>query len=113
MSTWKPISTAPQDGTEVALWSSSMGRCCDAYYSPGENPLWLCSAHGIVRDVTHWREPDKGPGQEEGEVRWMVEHTNGNLGSWAWKDQDVAIRDAEQNFQGARVVRVRIVREEE
>jgi len=114
MSTWKPISTAPKD-RPIDLWSATKQRVpgCIWIEVGCMTGAFVSTSGRNVTDATHWKEIDKGPGMEEGEVRWMIEHRSGFLGSWAWKDQDVAIKDAKENFHGARVVRVRIVREEE
>ena len=118
MSTWKPIETANAKSL-IDLWSDRyhLVPACRRHthndFFVSEHPMM----DGLlVKDATHWREPDKGPGQEEGEVRWMMEFAFlSKLHPRTYETEGAAraaLQELEALMVNARVVRVRIVRAE-
>lgn len=78
MSDWRPIETAPKDGTRILVWALHYGRFRDIafarwedlrpepsdYWSDGRlGPGWYVSGASFV-EPTHWR-PVPDPPQEE------------------------------------------------
>lgn len=71
---WRPIETAPKDGTKVDLWcrapglSAGSGRVPDCWFSAGR--WWAYDEHGDdqcrsqVHNATHWR-PLPPPPQDQ------------------------------------------------
>lgn len=64
---WRPIETAPRDGTRIDLWIPSDGlwdahRACDCY---AEDGCWF-SELGHVMDISpaFWRSRPAAPGKE-------------------------------------------------
>lgn len=114
--TWKPIETAPKD-RPIDLWTEIDGRLVDCRWWP-KFGAFVFEDHPVPIDrITHWKEIDKGPGQEEGEVRWMGER-NGVLLQKAHETVESSLWDLgylrdRYPDEKVRVVRVRIVREEE
>lgn len=55
--TWKPIDTAPGDGTEVIIYSRGrqMVACWDADHE------WWWDGHNSMRDPTHWLPRPEDP----------------------------------------------------
>ena len=80
MSGWKPIETAPKDGTRVDLWTSE-GRVPNAFWRADHWTIWLRwkrdstwrsgppkGAHvytNVVGAVTHWQPLPPPPTLEE------------------------------------------------
>lgn len=75
MSKWKPIETAPQDGTRILVWSTIYGgkvvvaRYDDDRFSRKPRPYWRIDAAYAINDSrrnqpTHWMELPKPPGSE-------------------------------------------------
>lgn len=74
---WRPIDTAPKDGTPVDLWcqptgiSTGPGRVTDCWFSGGN--WWQYDEHGDdqcrsgVHNATHWM-PLPPPPSKEGEA---------------------------------------------
>jgi hypothetical protein len=75
---WKPIETAPTDGTRIVLWRPERGVVCPGYYcddsySKKPKPYW--SDQGVnlfgVRSMredrpTHWAPIPQGPVEAKG-----------------------------------------------
>ena len=66
ISEWQPIETAPNDDTQIDIWSDTKGRLTDyhlvirsednIFYEPGKHGGYTC-----IRDATHWMPTPKGP----------------------------------------------------
>lgn len=56
---WKPISTAPRDGTIVDLWHKEVGRICESWW----DDCWVSTLEGDEA-YSHWMLPPDLP--EEG-----------------------------------------------
>ena len=56
MSGWKPIETAPKDGTEILAWSDRYGTLVVFWYE--RKSAWLWTSHDLEGDeelnATHW-----------------------------------------------------------
>lgn len=63
---WRPIKTAPNDGTRVDLWTNN-GRFTDCWFEKGEWMHWWIGGFdtmGAVRldeVATHWQPAPEGP----------------------------------------------------
>jgi hypothetical protein len=73
VSEWRPIDTAPKDGTEIDIWMSGF-RYPNSYWGKVEQ-AWLDVDGEKLYDIffeepTHWMpEPDPPPGLEHGGIR--------------------------------------------
>ena len=66
ISEWQPIETAPDDDTQIDIWSTTKGRLTDyhlvirsednIFYEPGKHGGYTC-----IRDATHWMPIPKDP----------------------------------------------------
>lgn len=62
---WKPIDSAPQDGTKVLIWQAPWhqaceGYCLDQHPHAGEPEGWFTGNHQKV-NPTHWQEKPSPP----------------------------------------------------
>jgi hypothetical protein len=57
-SEWRPIETAPKDGTAILLWSGIVTR---VGWWLEEDGIWLVGAGSILRSPTHWMPLPKRP----------------------------------------------------
>lgn len=64
MSGWRPIATAPRDGTPVDIWGVHGCRRADAEWSVNDE-WWVTSDGEYISDsgVTHWMPIPDGPTQ--------------------------------------------------
>lgn len=61
--TWKPIETAPRDGTRVLLATESGYIGLAGWNSTDE--IWRSSMYGYVRDPKHWQPLPAPPVEPE------------------------------------------------
>lgn len=64
MSYWKPIESAPRDGTLLLLWSKTHEKCFIGYWVDSEefrygkrvrhSTFWYCFEGGQDDSLTHW-----------------------------------------------------------
>lgn len=48
---WKPIATAPRDGTPIDVWHKTAGRLTDTWWDR-DDQVWTCMVDDA--DLTHW-----------------------------------------------------------
>ena len=75
MSEWRPIETAPRDGTPVLLWASDFkgatARTAQFRLHPCGSGLWLLAESAtqelylIAGQATHWAPLPPGPSQSD------------------------------------------------
>lgn len=61
MTEWQPIATAPQDGTEILIWTGVCMYVAKYAYADHETPYWQPEGLPAMR-ATHWMvlpEPPK------------------------------------------------------
>jgi hypothetical protein len=84
---WRPIETAPKDGTVIDVWREyqretvywgfpphecgEMGQYCDSDWHSIRTPGWICSTFGEFvggehDPFTHWMPIQPGPGADNG-----------------------------------------------
>ena len=65
---WRPIETAPHDGTHVLVWvkanpelghPANYSHAVDAYWTPHNKGGWVW--HGVAGNITHWMPLPEGP----------------------------------------------------
>ena len=59
-SRWRPIETAPKDGTDLLLWC---GWCITGFRD--ENGFWTEDGTQSIQMVTHWIPSPPPPGEEQ------------------------------------------------
>jgi len=71
---WRPIETAPKDGTRLLLWWGSevhIGRCVGAGMSRDGGDWWRSESHQVFKVAggrpTHWMPLPAAPAAMEGE----------------------------------------------
>lgn len=57
---WRPIETAPKDGTDLLLWC---GWCITGFRD--ENGFWTEDGTQSIQMVTHWIPSPPPPGEEQ------------------------------------------------
>ena len=50
---WRPIETAPRDGTEIQVWGPSYRRAREVVWCDGQ--WWSTVGYGYYPSVTRWR----------------------------------------------------------
>jgi hypothetical protein len=66
MSDWRPIGTAPKDGTKILLWDARYDGVCSGYWHPEFNGWRASGTEEMMHwcDMTHWRPQPPGPTQD-------------------------------------------------
>jgi hypothetical protein len=55
---WKPISTAPRDGTPIDVWHKTAGRITETWWD-SDDQVWTCMFEDT--DLTHWMPIPEAP----------------------------------------------------
>ena len=62
MSEWKPIETAPKDGTKVLLWREGNPTGEWPFMASWERGMWAIYIDGqVIRTPTHWMSLPEPP----------------------------------------------------
>jgi hypothetical protein len=64
MNNWKPIETAPKDGTMIDLWYEFGGRIANAQWIAGtwQTRIWDGTLRVVsIEKPTHWMDIPEGP----------------------------------------------------
>lgn len=70
MSNWRPITSAPLDGSNVDIWSDLYGRITDCFYRRG---VWMTGDDRTFFDsITHWMPIPDEPTPETALSQWQA-----------------------------------------